>query len=51
MGLLSIVSVIFFIITFFTTKERIQPDPQQKTSLGQDLSDLSRTGPGSSCFW
>jgi glycoside/pentoside/hexuronide:cation symporter, GPH family len=40
MGLLSIVSVIFFIITFFVTKERIQPDPQQKTSLGQDLSDL-----------
>jgi glycoside/pentoside/hexuronide:cation symporter, GPH family len=40
MGLLSVVSVIFFVITFFTTKERIQPDPQQKTNLGQDLSDL-----------
>jgi len=40
MGLLSVLSAIFFIIAFFTTKERIQPDPQQKTSLGQDLSDL-----------
>jgi GPH family glycoside/pentoside/hexuronide:cation symporter len=42
MGLLLVVAMIFFVITFFTTKERIQPDPQQKTSLGQDLSDLFR---------
>jgi len=40
MGLLSVLSVIFFVIAFLATKERIQPDPQQKTSLGQDLSDL-----------
>lgn len=40
MGLLSVLSVIFFIVSFFVTKERIQPDPQQKTSLGRDLSDL-----------
>lgn len=40
MGLLCLLGVVFFIITFFATKERIQPDPQQKTSLGQDLSDL-----------
>lgn len=40
MGLLSVVAAIFFVITFFTTKERIQPDPQQKSSLAQDLSDL-----------
>ena len=45
MGLLSVLSVIFFIIAFFTTKERIQPDPQQKTSLGQDLSDLFSNRP------
>jgi glycoside/pentoside/hexuronide:cation symporter, GPH family len=42
MGLLCIVSVIFFVITFFVTKERIQPDPQQKNALGQDLADLFR---------
>ncbi len=40
MGLLSVVSVIFFVVCFFVTKERIQPDPQQQTSLGQDLKDL-----------
>ena len=45
MGLLSALSVIFFIVAFFTTKERIQPDPQQKTSLSQDLSDLFSNGP------
>jgi sugar (glycoside-pentoside-hexuronide) transporter len=40
MGLLCAVSVIFFLITFFATKERIAPDPQQKTDLGKDLADL-----------
>lgn len=40
MGLLSIVAAVFFFITFWTTKERIQPNPQQKSSLGQDLTDL-----------
>ncbi len=33
-------AVIFFFITFFTTKERVQPDPKQKTSLKRDISDL-----------
>jgi len=45
MGLLCLVGVVFFIITFLTTKERIQPDPQQKTSLGQNLSDLFQNRP------
>jgi len=45
MGLLSALSVIFFIVAFFATKERIQPDPQQKTDLGQDLSDLFKNRP------
>jgi len=45
MGLLSALSVIFFIVAFFATKERIQPDPKQKTDLGQDLSDLFKNRP------
>ncbi len=45
MGLLSALSVIFFIVAFFSTKERIQPDPQQQTSLSQDLSDLFKNRP------
>lgn len=40
MGLLSVLSVIFFLIAFASSKERIQPDPQQQSSLGQDLADL-----------
>ncbi|MFZ0732443.1 MAG: MFS transporter [Candidatus Sulfotelmatobacter sp.] len=50
MGLLSVLSVVFFIISFFVTKERIQPDPQQKTSLGQDLSDLFSNRPWIALF-
>ncbi len=45
MGVLLSVSIIFFIIAFFSTKERIQPNPQQKTSLKQDLADLFQNKP------
>jgi len=50
MGLLCLVGVVFFIITFFTTRERIQPDPQQNTSLGQNLSDLFQNRPWVALF-
>ena len=42
MGLFSILGVIFFIITFLSTRERIQPAPDQKTSIKQDFTDLSK---------
>jgi len=45
MGLFSILSIIFFIVAFLATKERIQPDPQQKSDLGQDMSDLFKNRP------
>ncbi|MBN1765310.1 MAG: MFS transporter [Sedimentisphaerales bacterium] len=45
MGIFCILAVIFFFITFFSTKERVKPDPKQKTSLKQDLSDLFKNGP------
>jgi GPH family glycoside/pentoside/hexuronide:cation symporter len=45
MGIFSALAIIFFIITFATTKERIQPPPQQKTSLKQDLKDLFMNRP------
>lgn len=35
-------AVLFFFITFFTTKERVQPNPKQKTSLKLDILDLLR---------
>jgi glycoside/pentoside/hexuronide:cation symporter, GPH family len=50
MGLFSVLCVFFFIITFATTKERIQPDPHQKTSLGQDLKDLFKNRPWIALF-
>jgi len=45
MGIFSAIAVLFFLATFATTKERIQPPPQQKTSLKQDLSDIIRNRP------
>ncbi len=50
MGLLSCLSVVFFIISFAASKERIQPNPQQKTSLSQDLSDLFNNRPWVALF-
>ncbi len=45
MGLLSVLSVVFFVVAFLSSKERVQPDPKQKTSLRQDLSDLVKNRP------
>lgn len=36
------IAVVFFVITFLTTRERVQPDPAMKTSLFVDLTDLVR---------
>lgn len=40
MALWASIAVVFFIITFATTKERVQPDPAQQQSLVQDFLDL-----------
>ena len=40
-----VASVIFFLIVFFNTKERVLPPKAQKTSLGKDLGDLITNGP------
>ena len=45
MGLLSVLSILFFIIAFATTKERIQPDPQQKARSPRTLQDLFSNRP------
>lgn len=45
MAVFSIVGVVFFLITFATTRERIVPKPEQKSSVRQDLSDLVRNRP------
>jgi len=45
MGIFAGVGVLFFIITFLTTKERIVPRPEQSSSLKQDLGDLFTNKP------
>jgi GPH family glycoside/pentoside/hexuronide:cation symporter len=40
-----IAAVIFFFITFISTRERIQPIAKEKTSLKNDLLDLSKNIP------
>ena len=41
MAVFCTLAVVFFFITFITTKERVKPDPKQKTSLKQDIKDLT----------
>ncbi|MBP8302909.1 MAG: MFS transporter [Phycisphaerae bacterium] len=45
MGIFSVAAVILLFITFWTTKERVHPPQGQKTSFGQDLTDLARNKP------
>lgn len=45
MSWLAVIGTILLLITFFTTKERIIPKPEQKSTLGQDLKDLSKNKP------
>lgn len=45
MGVFSVLAVVFFIITFVTTRERVQPDPTQQNSVRQDFGDLTKNGP------
>ncbi|MGO9316660.1 MAG: MFS transporter [Terracidiphilus sp.] len=50
MGIFLAASVVMFLIAFAVTKERIEPDPQQKTSVKQDLADLMKNGPWIALF-
>lgn len=45
MGIFAVVGIVFFIITFLTTKERIVPKPEQKSTVKEDLSDLIKNKP------
>jgi len=43
--LFAIISFILFMITFKTTKERVQPPKEQKQNLKEDLKNLFKNGP------
>ena len=40
MTVFAIVGTVFFLITFFTTRERVVPTPGQRSSIRQDIVDL-----------
>jgi Na+/melibiose symporter-like transporter len=42
---LAIIGTIMLLITFFTTKERVIPKPEQESTLGADLKDLKKNKP------
>ncbi len=41
----AIAAIIFFVITFFSAKERIKPPVNQKTSIRQDIKDITGSRP------
>ncbi|MFB9057838.1 MFS transporter [Mariniflexile ostreae] len=45
MYVMSFFLILFMLITFYTTKERVQPPKNQKTNLKQDLKDLITNKP------
>src|SRR5690606_23537292 len=49
-GIYAAVAVVFFLITFFTTKERIQPPKDQKSDIRQDFADLKTNIPWFAMF-
>ena len=50
MAVWAAVCVVLFLITFLTTKERIQPDPRQEVSAKRDFSNLLKNGPWVAMF-
>ncbi|GEN71004.1 MFS transporter [Chryseobacterium lathyri] len=42
---LAIIGTVMLLITFFTTKERVIPKPEQESTLGADLKDLKKNKP------
>jgi Na+/melibiose symporter-like transporter len=42
---LAVIGTVMLIITFLTTKERIVPKPEQRSSLKEDLNDLFKNKP------
>ncbi len=50
MGIFSALAIVFFVITFATTRERVQPDPTQHNSIRRDFADLASNGPWIAMF-
>jgi sugar (glycoside-pentoside-hexuronide) transporter len=50
MGSFLVLSIIFFLIAFAVSKERVEPDASQKSSVLLDLGDLIHNGPWIALF-
>jgi len=50
MSIFGALIVVFNVITFLSTRERIQPNPQQKSTLREDLRDVFTCSPWLSMF-
>ncbi|HWC96181.1 MAG TPA: MFS transporter [Candidatus Sulfopaludibacter sp.] len=50
MGLWAIVCLVCFVITFLSVRERILPDPKQKSSPREDFGGLLKNGPWIAMF-
>jgi glycoside/pentoside/hexuronide:cation symporter, GPH family len=50
MGLWAALCLVLFVITFLTTRERIHPEPRQKSTPRQDFMDLKGNGPWIAMF-
>lgn len=50
-GMFALISVVFFVITFLSVKERVQPDPDQQSSAKQDILDTWANKPWKIMFF
>jgi GPH family glycoside/pentoside/hexuronide:cation symporter len=50
MGLWAVLSVVFFVVTFLSVRERVQPPPAQKSSAREDFGNLVKNGPWIAMF-
>jgi GPH family glycoside/pentoside/hexuronide:cation symporter len=50
MTLWASICVVLFVITFLSTRERIQPDPKQKLNVREDFGNLLKNGPWIAMF-
>jgi Na+/melibiose symporter-like transporter len=44
-GIYAALSVVFYLITFVSVRERVRPDPAQKTSVRGDMADVLKSRP------
>ncbi len=45
MGIFAVVTIFFFVICFFSVRERVTPDPDQQSSAKQDMLDTFKNRP------